>query len=93
METDLILTVQAGFGFAARKVNIYKDHEYIITPLNPRKLKNRGRHVIMLEKVLYTPGQENADYVARIKYTDNNRLGRVDFGDLEPVNEDDYVQI
>ena len=64
-----------------RDIEITTKQEYVIQPENPRKLKNRGRHCIVLDFVpvsIHRP----ADIVAKVRYTNNNRIGRADLEDL-----------
>ena len=91
-EENMIYTIQVGFGKSSRKFKVYAGKEYIISPINPRNMKNRGRHVIVLEKILRNPSNENGDYVAKVRY-ENNRVGRVDFSVLLPVDQADILPI
>jgi len=61
------------------KIEIGK--EYIIQPLNPRKLKNRGRHCLVLDFVPLS--ETHIDYiVAKVRYTDNNHIGKAELSEL-----------
>jgi hypothetical protein len=55
--------------------------EYIIEPLNPKKLKNRGRHCLLLDFIPVSDSHPR-DIQAKIRYLDNNRIGRAELGDL-----------
>ena len=67
-----------------RDVEIETGKEYIVQPLNPQKLKNRGRHCLVLDFVPVSESQP--DYiVAKVRYTDNNRIGKADLSDLIPA--------
>lgn len=59
---------------------------YVVKPLNPRKTKNRERECVLLDIVLISSSHPD-DMVAKVRYMDNNRVGRADFGDLEPLDE------
>jgi len=88
-----VVVSQTGVGSLIRKVRIVSGHVYIISPLNPRNMKNRDRHVIALKAVQYTPGQNNGDVVCCIRFKDNNRIGRTDFCNLEPVDPADRMPV
>jgi len=90
---ELIMIVMTGAGPNARRVRIVKGHEYIINPLNPKDMKNRGRHVIAVKAELYTPRHDNADYVLRATYLDNRKSGRVDMSVLESVDPADNLPV
>ena len=67
-----------------RDVEIETGKEYIVQPPNPQKLKNRGRHCLVLDFVPVSESQP--DYiVAKVRYTDNNRIGKADLSDLIPA--------
>jgi hypothetical protein len=81
-----------------RKVILAENKEYIIDPINPRTKKNRGKKVIF-KGVTDNPSEKFRDnpntghliehfdknYVAQAKvyYTDTQRIGKVDFSDLD----------
>ena len=67
-----------------RDVEIETGKEYIVQPLNPQKLKNRGRHCLILDFVPRS-GSDANDLVAKVRYTDNNRIGRAELSDLIPA--------
>jgi len=54
--------------------------EYIVSPVNPRKLNHKGRKVIF-------KGFEKDSYgrMAVVQFADTKRVGKVDFEDLEYV--------
>jgi hypothetical protein len=80
-----------------RKVILVENHEYIIDPINPRTKNNRGKIVIFkgvtdkpwdklndsrmdhLKEHLY----KNYESKAKVYYTDTQRIGKVDFRDLD----------
>ena len=67
-----------------RDVEIETGKDYVIEPLNPQKLKNRGRHCLVLDFVPLSESQP--DYiVAKVRYTDNNRAGKTELSDLIPA--------
>ncbi len=67
-----------------RDIEIETGKEYVIEPLNPQKLKNRGRHCLVLDFVPLSESQP--DYiVAKVRYTDNNRVGKTELSDLIPA--------
>jgi hypothetical protein len=78
-----IMQVRAGF-HGQRNTEIETGKEYIVQPLNPRKLKNRGRHCLVLDFVPVSEAHPN-DIVAKVRYIDNNRIGKVNLSDLIPA--------
>ena len=93
MKEEIILICMTGVGADARRVRIVKGHEYIISPIDPKNIKNRDRHVIALGAALNKPGHENGDYGCRVRFNDNNGIGKVEFGALVPVNPEDLLPI
>lgn len=67
-----------------RNTEIETSKEYVVQPLNPRKLKNRGRHCLVLDFVPLSESHPN-DTIAKVRYIDNNRIGKVDLADLIPA--------
>ena len=67
-----------------RNTEIETGKEYIIQPLNSRKLKNRGRHCLVLDFVPVSKSHPN-DIVAKVRYTDNNRIGKAELRNLIPA--------
>ncbi len=66
-------------GETVSKAELIHGNRYRVEPLNPQKLKHRGRAGILVGFVnddLYNP------YQAKIKFEDSGRVGRVDITDL-----------
>lgn len=63
-----------------KKVNIKIGAEYIVNPLNPRKLKHRNRVGIVRS---FKEFGSNRKLKVHLKFSDNNNFGWVDPGDLE----------
>ncbi|MCE4051858.1 hypothetical protein [Bacillus sp. Au-Bac7] len=63
-----------------RKVKLVTENEYIVNPLNPQKLKNRGRTVIF-------KGIHKDEYgrSAKVIYKDTKRPGKIEFEDFDYV--------
>ena len=66
----------------SRETPICKGARYVCEPLNPLKLKNRGRKGILVEFC-----QDNDDFgltqsEANIKWDDTKRIGKVDISEL-----------
>lgn len=76
--------VSTSIGARNRTINVSEGHEYIVSPLNSAKLKHRGRRCIVLE-VISVSENHPRDFVAKVKFLDNNRIGRVELGDLAPT--------
>jgi len=70
----------------AREAIVEVRKEYVVAPRNPGKKRNRGRHCIVLA---FTPAPEShpRNMVAKVRYLDNNRVGRAEVDDLVPVRE------
>lgn len=64
-----------------REVEIEVGKEYVIQPLNPQKTKNRGRRCLVLDFVP-VPESYPDDTVAKVRYLDNNRVGKAKLSDL-----------
>lgn len=67
-----------------RDVEIEIGKQYQVQPLNPRKLKNRRRQCLVLDMVPLSKAHPNY-MVAKVRYLDNNRIGKVDLEDLVPM--------
>jgi hypothetical protein len=67
-----------------RRIFMEIGRTYRVVPLNERKTKNRNRECVLVEIVPVSASHPD-DKVAKIRFTDNNRIGRADFGDLLPV--------
>ncbi|MGM0901285.1 MAG: winged helix-turn-helix domain-containing protein [Bacillota bacterium] len=79
LKNKFVLTINDGTG-TPREVILVKDQEYILNPLNKRYDKNRGR------KVIFKSIEQNGyECVAKIKYLDTKRPGRVPVVYLENV--------
>ncbi len=60
--------------------------EYVIKPRNPLKKKNRARRVCVLGFVQLDEGK----YLkTKVRYQDNNRVGRAELAELVPVEVDE----
>jgi hypothetical protein len=71
-------------------LNIHSDHGivsleigrvYIVHPHNPAQLKHRGRKCVLLE-IVSVSADRLQDKVAKVRFCDNNRIGRVELGEL-----------
>lgn len=65
-----------------RQVEVKTGEKYIIQPNNPRKLKNRGRHCLVLDFVPISDSDPDGYMVAKVRFLDNNRIGKADLADL-----------
>lgn len=70
-------------GRTSRETTLDIGGEYIIQPLNPQKKKHRDRRCVILD---FIPVSEfhPKDTVAKIRFMDNNRIGRAELSDLVP---------
>lgn len=61
-----------------RKIEIVEGNEYLVNPVNPRKLKHRGR------KVIFKYAESDRGHVtANVQFLDTKRIGKVDIDDLD----------
>jgi hypothetical protein len=79
------LMIRVGAGLRGEKeAEIEIGREYVIQPRKPRKTRNRGRHCLVLGFVPIS--RSDPDYlVAKVRFTDNNRVGKAEFSDLVPA--------
>jgi hypothetical protein len=66
---------------SGRKVTLKVGKEYVVQPLNNRTKKHRDRHCMILDFVPVSDSHPR-DIVAKVPVHDNNRIGRVELGDL-----------
>ena len=69
-----------------REVIVEVGKEYVIEPRTPGKKRNRGRHCIVLDFVPVSESHPH-DIVAKVRYLDNNRVGRAALDELVPMRE------
>lgn len=69
-----------------RRIFLEIDRTYRVVPLNERKTKNRNRECILVD-IVSVSVEHPEDKVAKIRFMDNNRIGRAALGDLLPVGE------
>ncbi len=74
-------TVISGMPPNQRRVVLEVGKEYLVSPINERNMQNRGRVCILLEFVPYSYDKPE-DILALVKFSDNNRQGRVELEDL-----------
>jgi hypothetical protein len=63
------------------KTTLRVGKEYIIQPVNPLKKKHRNRRCIVLDFVPVSDSHP-IDIVAKVRFIDNNRIGRTELDDL-----------
>jgi len=66
------------------KTTLRVGKEYIIQPRNPLKKKHRNRRCIVLDFVPVSDSHPR-DIVAKVRFLDNNRIGRTELADLVSV--------
>lgn len=78
-------SVLVTFWYAAqeRKVELVVGRTYRVEPLNSRKLKNRGRECLLLDFVPVS--KQDPSMVAKVRFLDNNRIGKIEYSDLVPI--------
>ena len=78
------LVTVATHGDMQREVLLEVGREYIISPLNPRAKRYRGRRCAILG---FLPQTGKEDAVASVRYLDTNRVGRVKLAYLAEVED------
>lgn len=73
-----VLTINGDNGKIIRKIDLIIGNKYIVNPLNPNKLKNRDRKVILVSI-------ENDKLYGKVKYLDTSRPGKVEISDLDSI--------
>jgi hypothetical protein len=66
------------------KTTIKVGKEYVIQPLNMLKKKHRNRRCVVLGFVPVSDSHPT-DIVARVRFRDNNRIGRAELDDLVSI--------
>ena len=84
-EESMVVTIHQRNGGLSRTVVVTVGREYVIELDNPRATRNRGRHVRVLGFVPASPSRPD-EFVAKVRYLDNNRVGRAELGNLVPVD-------
>ncbi|MCP4713024.1 MAG: hypothetical protein GY869_30720 [Planctomycetes bacterium] len=80
------MTVESNFGSQKRCVTIEVGRHYAVKPMNKRKLKHRDRECIVLDVVPVSESHPK-DQVAKVRFLDTKRQGRVDLSDLVPLGD------
>jgi hypothetical protein len=78
------MTVITSVGSKQRKTTIKVGKEYVIQPLNILKKKHRDRRCLVLGFVAVSDSHPR-DIVARVRFRDNNRIGRAELDDLVSI--------
>jgi hypothetical protein len=68
-------------GQQERTVEFVEGNVYVVKPHNPRKKKHRDRKCIF-HGIVSVSETSPKDHVAKVRFLDNNRLGRVELADL-----------
>lgn len=66
------------------KRTLHVGRRYIIRPPNPAKLRNRDRVCLVLAFVPVSDSHSR-DIVAKVRFLDNNRVGRAEPNELRPL--------
>jgi hypothetical protein len=92
VESDALLGEPASMNISVtagrkrRETVIHVGSEYRVDPLNPAKLRNRARICRVLDFVPVSESHSQS-IVAKVRYLDNNRVGRAELSDLVPIDE------
>ena len=65
------------------KRTLHVGRRYVIRPRNPSKLRNRDRECLVLAFVPVS--DTHPDIVAKVRFLDNNRVGRAEPSELRPL--------
>ena len=76
--------LEVGKEYVVRKSELEVGKEYVVQPMNPQKTKNRGRKCMILDFVPVSEFHPH-DTVAKVRYLDNNRVGKAELSDLVPA--------
>lgn len=68
-------------GKVVRNLTLKIGEEYVVSPLNPQKMKNRGRRVLIRD---FNTNQRG-DAEVRVKYLDTNKAGKAFAEDLDVI--------
>lgn len=81
LKNKFILTIVDNNDNIIRKVDLIEGNKYIVNPINKNKYKHRGRKIIL-------QGIERDTYgaVAKVKFLDTKRVGKVEIDDLDNLN-------
>ncbi len=75
------ITVTTVYGSKERKMVLRVGSEYVVDPLNSRKMKHRDRRCVILDFVPVSDDHPK-DIIAKVRFLDNNRVGRAELDDL-----------
>jgi hypothetical protein len=76
-ENQKLMIVETGFGSNHRRVILTIGKEYVGKSINPKKMRHRGRRVKLLNFVQLSKSH-SIDTVAKVKFLDIGRIGRLD---------------
>ncbi len=65
------------------KITLEVGKRYVVQPLNSQKKKHRDRRCVLLDFVPVSDSHAR-DIVAKVRFIDNNRIGRTELDDLVP---------
>jgi len=83
-KSDVIMVVGSGYAKkSSREVEMVVGRKYQVPPANPSKKKHRDRVCVLLD-IIPISESHPMDLVAKVRFMDNNRIGRVDLSDLVP---------
>jgi hypothetical protein len=80
------IEVSTSYGRTHRKATLTAGNAYLVSPLNPKKKKHRGRLCVILDFIPVSEFHPN-DTVAKVRFVDNNRIGRAELSDLVPSSK------
>lgn len=84
------MTFDVVSGKKKRKGVINVGLTYVVDPMNPAKSRNRGRVCRVID---FVPVSDfHPELVAKIRYLDNNRIGRAELDDLLPIERPSHLK-
>jgi predicted RNA-binding protein len=75
-----VLTITGDNRKLIRKIDLIPGNKYIVNPLNPNKLKNRDRKVILVKIE-----NDKREIYGKVKYLDTSRPGKIEISDLNTI--------
>lgn len=78
MAQTITVIARHGKSSPPREIKATVGKRYLVSPMNPKKMKHRGRTCVI-------ESLEGRD--AEVRFDDNHRLGRVDITDLVPASK------
>ncbi|MGB1253360.1 MAG: recombinase family protein [Candidatus Promineifilaceae bacterium] len=73
----------------SRTVMVMIGKRYIVQPLDPHKLRHRGREVTVLGFLSTDPDKDKPNMIAKVQFTDDKQTSHIELDELLPVGDTD----